>query len=269
VRRRISPLDAAPGAVGALTLVGAFLLLPPEAAPTWTMDRRPNEIVIAKYVGDSIAEGESPPKVLAAARDLPAEFVVAEIGPTQPGRNSRSCPQRLRDDRDGTSLLVSISMGSAAGAVQHGDTTWRRTRGIGFYRVSPEGRYGVGKDQMLRVGCGGRTEMDIAGKPVALGALSTLNSRDDRARRIAKEIKAMIHVEPDAVDLFPQKLRIVVGDTNAVDPDAKAPRRFTGELFERVRAVLGSAAMPETLSVTLRRSGSVWITNMFYNSMEK
>ena len=269
VRRRISPLDAAPGAVGALTLVGAFVLLPPEAAPTWTMDRRPNEVVMAKYVGDSIADGESPPKLVAAARDLPAEFSVAEMGPIPAGQTQRDCPQRLRDDRDGTRLIVRLNTSAAAGAMQHGDTTWRRSRNIGYYGVSPAGRYGVGEEQLLRVGCGGRTRIDVAGKPVDLDALSTLDSRDDRARRIAKEVQALIHVEPMAVDLFQHKLRVVVGDTAAVDADPKAPRDFTRELFGRVRAVLGEAAMPETLAVTVRRGRSTWITNYYYNSMEK
>src|SRR5262249_33956516 len=136
--------------------------------------------------------------------------------------------------------------------------------------VSPEGRYGVGRDQLLRVGCGSSTEIAVAGKPIPLNAVATLDSRDDdRPRRIAAEVVSLIHVEPLAVDLFKGRLEIFVGDTMAIGPSSEAPWDFVHSVFRRSREVIGRAAMPETLSVSLRRSRDQWITLYYYASMEK
>jgi hypothetical protein len=271
IRRRPVFLEVGSGVVGATALVGSIALLPPEAPARPVPDRSTASQVrvIAKYVGDSIAEGE-PPVVVAAARDLPPVFSVAEMGATSRPGSVTECPRRLRDDRDGTMLQVSVSRSSVASMTQHGDTVWTHMRALGYYMVRPEGRYGVGREQLLRVGCGSSTEIAVAGKPIPSNAVATLDSPDDdRPRRIAAEIVSLIHVEPLAVDLFKGRLEIFVGDTTAFDASSDADWDFVRSVFRRSRDVIGRAAMPETLSVSMRRSRDRWITLYYYASMAK
>lgn len=271
VRRRPAFLEVGSGVVGATALVGSIALLPPLGPARSVLDL-PNTSQVrasAKYVGDSIAEGD-PPVVVAAARDLPPVFSVAEMGKTPRPGSATDCPRRLRDDRDGTVLQVSVSTSGIASMIQRGDTVWTHVRALGYYLVRPEGNYGVGREQLLRVGCGSSTEIAVAGKPISSGAVATLDSRDDdRPRRIADEIVSLIHVEPLAVDLFKGRLEIVVGDTTAISSSGEADWDFVHSMFRRSRDVIGRAAMPETLSVALRRSRGRWITMYYYASMAK
>jgi hypothetical protein len=268
VGRRPPLLEIGSGVVGATALIGSIALLPPEAParPVLDLPSMSQVRVSAKYVGDSIAQGD-PPVVIAGARDLPPMFSVAEMGTTPRPGSATNCPRRLRDDRDGTVLQVSISMSGVAGVTQRGDTVWTHVRALGYYMVRPEGTYGVGREQLLRVGCGSSTEIAVAGKAIQSDAVATLDSRDDdRPRRIAAEIVSLIHVEPLAVDLFKGRLEIFVGDTTAIDPSGD---NFVDSVFRRSRDVMGRAAMPETLSIAMRRKRDQWITMYYYTSMAK
>ncbi|HEY9225181.1 MAG TPA: M56 family metallopeptidase, partial [Gemmatimonadaceae bacterium] len=268
--RRLSIRDAGVGVLGATALVASILVLPPEA-PARSFPGTSTQVqVFAKYVADSIATNAETPVFVGAARDLPVTFSVEQMRPTPGPRSAVDCPMSLRDDRYGTILRVRRSSGGVANVVRRGDTTWTHVRAIGFYAVRPEGRYGVAANQMLRVGCGSSTEIAIAGVPIPSNALSTLDSRDDdRARRIGRAISSLIRVEPIAVDLYTGRLEIVVGDTTAIASTSDAEWDFTYAVFARARDVLGRAAMPETLSVALRRGRSQWMAMYYYKSMAK
>jgi hypothetical protein len=271
VGRRPPLLEIGSGVVGATALIGSIALLPPEgpARPVLDLPSMSQVRVSARYVGDSIAQGD-PPVVIAAARDLPPVFSVAEMGTTPRPGSATNCPRGLRDDRDGTVLQVSISMSGVAGMTRRGDTVWTHMRALGYYFVRPEGTYGVGREQLLRVGCGSSTEIAVAGKAIQSDAVATLDSRDDdRPRRIAAEIVSLIHVEPLAVDLFKGRLEIFIGDTMAIGPSDDASGDFVDSVFRRSREVIGRAAMPETLSIAMRRKRDQWITMYYYASMAK
>lgn len=271
VRQRAALLDFGSGVISTMAVVGSIALLPPELPARSVLDvaNTAQVRVFPKYVGDSIAEGDRP-VIVAGAHDLPLMFSIAEMVTRPRPGSAIDCPRRLRDDRDSTMLQVSVSTSGVASVTQRGDTTWTHMRAMGYYSVHPDGRYGVGPEQMLRVGCGSSTEIAVAGKPIPSNALATLDSRDDdRPRRIAAEVVSLVHVEPLAVDLFKGRLEIFVGDTTAVGPSSDAAWDFVHDVFRRSRDVIGRAAMPETLSVSLRRKRDQWITMYYYASMAK
>lgn len=88
------------------------------------------------------------------AADLPTTFEVVEwAGGGQPGSGSaESCPVRLRDARDGTTLLLRRSENHSE-RTQEGNTTVTRYRAVGDYEVLTPGRYGLSAAQWLRVDC--------------------------------------------------------------------------------------------------------------------
>jgi beta-lactamase regulating signal transducer with metallopeptidase domain len=268
--RRNLVRDLAMATVSIVAIGASMAFLPPEAPARFAVVGR--SPISAKYVGDSIARGDTPPIIVSAATDLPISFSASKGAQHGPSTNS-VCPRQLRDDRDGTLLNVSISHTSVAGVVQRGDTTWTRVQSIGYYFPVDDGRYGVStkRDETLRVGCGGLTRLMVGDRVIMrTSVVSTLDmSDDDRARRIGNEVTALIHVEPLAVDLYAGRLDVVVGDTAAIGPNTEAPWNFVHAIFDRSRVLLGRAAMPETLAVSVRRSKDRWVTMYYYSSMAK
>lgn len=164
---RISFLSARVGGrmlVAAAAVVAACAVKPPSAtpAPVATIAARPLVPslapslgplpALADRVGDSVAVEDSSgvrpvPSSVRAATDLPSTFLV-QRDPANPDRPGKSqCVERLRDPRDGTELLLSISLSrTVAGAGASPEQ-------IGFYRVLGAPKYGVGQNELLRVGC--------------------------------------------------------------------------------------------------------------------
>ena len=92
------------------------------------------------------------------ASDLPASFAPVEWGsgtttPGAAGAPFEGCASRLRDDRDGTILLLRRSENRRE-VTQQGNTTVTHYRAIGDYEVLTPGRYAVSPSQWLRVECG-------------------------------------------------------------------------------------------------------------------
>jgi beta-lactamase regulating signal transducer with metallopeptidase domain len=261
-------LDMLGAGVGACALAGAITVLPP-AAPARELSgyRRPAQM-LPKNVGDSIAEGESPPKVIAAATNLPASFAVVEYGLPDGKPLVGRCAQRLRDERDDTRLLLSIGRTSTALVVQRADTAWTSIESLGYYMVRPAGRYGVSKEQTLRVGCGAYTRISVGDRDLELVPSATLGSpADDRARLIGARLSADLGVTADEIELGRGRLNIVFTDSAVHVRDDESG--FTRSTFGILRDVLGAAAVPETLAVITHLGKDRWSTSYYYRSMMK
>lgn len=85
------------------------------------------------------------------ARDLPAAFVPVDWGAA--GASREGCATRLRDERDGTTLLLRRSENRRETS-QQGDAVVTNYRATGDYEVLTPGRYGFSAEQWLRVNCG-------------------------------------------------------------------------------------------------------------------
>ena len=91
------------------------------------------------------------------ARDLPAAFAPIEWGAGQAqlpaGASSREgCATRLRDERDGTTLLLRRSENRQETSRER-DAVVTHYRATGDYEVLTPGRYRVSAEQWLRVDC--------------------------------------------------------------------------------------------------------------------
>ncbi len=92
--------------------------------------------------------------VAPALRDLPAAFVPVDWGSAAASAGpAEGCAVRIRDERDGTTLLLRRSE-SRRESSQQGDATVTHYRATGDYEVLTPGRYGLSADQWLRVTCG-------------------------------------------------------------------------------------------------------------------
>jgi hypothetical protein len=267
--RPFKVLDMMTAGAGACAFVGAFALLPPAAPARPLPDFARFVQPLPKNVGDSIAEGEAPPKVVVPARDLPVEFALVEYGPSEDAKPlAARCAQRLRDARDDTRLLLSMSTTSTSAVVQRADTAWTRIESLGYYMVTPTGRYGVANEQTLRVGCGGYTRISVGNRDLDLIPGTTLGSRDDdRARRIGARLSADLRVNADAIELRRGRLNVVVADSTARVRDNEPA--FARNTFAMLRDLLGASAVPETLAVSTRAGKDRWITSYHYWSMMK
>lgn len=93
------------------------------------------------------------------ARDLPTAFVPIDWGSegaASAGAASgprEGCATRLRDERDGTTLLLRRSENRRETS-QQGDALVTHYRATGDYEVLTPGRYGLSAAQWLRVNCG-------------------------------------------------------------------------------------------------------------------
>jgi hypothetical protein len=267
-RRRHAVVDGGRAVFAAASIVGAFVILPP-ALPARMRSRVTEIPVLAQHTGDSIGIIDKTRSItlMGVARDLPKTFA------TVPGDHvdlrDGECPETLRDDRDGTTLRVSTGSTAVSGETQRGDTTWTRQRSVGYYMVRPVGRYGVDSGQVLRVGCGGKTALRIAGQRSPSRALSTLDTpHDDRARRIADAVLPLAHVRPISVELFTGRLDVVFGDTTlARNEDAAWDLRT--KVAHMSRDILGRTAFPETVTVSYRTGRDNWTTLVYYKSMGK
>ena len=91
-------------------------------------------------------------------RDFPAAFVPIEWPADRPptsttGSPSREgCAIRLRDERDGTTLLLRRSENRQE-TTREGDATVTHYRATGDYEVLTPGRYGLTAAEWLRVDC--------------------------------------------------------------------------------------------------------------------
>ena len=85
-----------------------------------------------------------------SASDLPAAFAPIEWGAGAPPREG--CAVRLRDERDGTTLLLRRSE-SRQVSTQEGGATVTHYLATGDYEVLTPGRYGLSASQWLRVNC--------------------------------------------------------------------------------------------------------------------
>ncbi|MEO8029239.1 MAG: hypothetical protein ABI765_00250 [Gemmatimonadota bacterium] len=80
------------------------------------------------------------------AQNLPNRFSIDPDRP--PATGSKGCPVRLLDERDGTRLVLIRSV--AVPPLSGGDMA------LGDYRIEPEGHYGLGPQELLRVQCPSR-----------------------------------------------------------------------------------------------------------------
>jgi hypothetical protein len=263
------PFDLLSAGAGTLALAAAVAVLPPAADARQLAGYGGAVTPLPKNVGDSIAEGESPPRVVAAARGLPPVFSVVDYGPADQTKPlAAKCAGRLRDDRDGTRLLLTMGTTTTSLVVERADTAWNRIQSFGFYIVTPSGRYGVANDQTLRVGCGAFTRVSVGDRDLELIPGATLDSPDDdRARRVAAGFAAQLHLAADAAELRSGRLDVVFTDTTATIPSADAA--FGRRAFVVLREVLGATAVPETLAVSWRRGKHSWSTSYYYWSMQK
>ncbi|MGH7617505.1 MAG: M56 family metallopeptidase [Gemmatimonadaceae bacterium] len=255
----------------ACALAAAVAILPP-AAPARTT-RTPASVLqtLPKNVGDSIAEGESRPKVIAAASGLPAAFTTVEYGPAELERPlAGRCAERLRDDRDDARLQVMMSTTSTSTVVQRADTAWTRIESVGYYAVRPAGRYGVSAGQTLRVGCGGYTRVSVGGRDVELVPPVTDESRDDdRARQISQRMAGGLHLTPTLIELRRGRLNVAFADLTTLRA-GDAADVFASNTFGILRDVFNAPdAVPETLAVSIRVGPSAWTTHFYYRSMQK
>ncbi|MEP6496297.1 MAG: M56 family metallopeptidase [bacterium] len=270
-QRHLSPRHAGIAAFGLVVAVGSLGILPPQAPARELPGYSPSTVILAKNVGDSIATGED--RVISGkATDLPAVFTLVEYSVTGPGSlpTPGRCASRLRDGRDGTTLLLRMSSTATVSVVQRGDTSWTRITSLGFFSADPVGRYGVNADQFLRVGCGAFTRINVGGRdvdPTAIGDLET--NGDDRARQIAAELFALTHLTPDAVELRGQRLDVTFTDSvAAVSRINDAGRAWVQQTFALAERILGDSAMPETLTFTIRWPNLQKRTLYYYKSMQ-
>ena len=90
-----------------------------------------------------------------AAAPYPAAFTPVEWGAAASGAPGaqEGCAVSIRDDRDGTMLLLRRSE-SRRETTREGDATVTHYRATGDYEVLTPGRYGITANQWLRVNCG-------------------------------------------------------------------------------------------------------------------
>ena len=266
------------GVACAAATMAVFVVTPPMPAARLAHSL-PGAVMLAKSVADSVANdpldeaATARPhanRILAAARDLPPQFVVEDPGAM---RNqlplAGRCATWLRDPRNGIRLQLRTARGSTGAVVQHGDTAWTRITQTGFYRVSLPGAYGLAAGELLRVGCGTATKVTIARQVAPSSALSDLESQsDDRARRIAKAVAAAIAYTPDEVELYQGRLNIAISEPD-VDWMKQNPEErwaMTRRTWEAARDVLGRAAMPETLAFSMSFKAGTGVTLVYYSS---
>lgn len=266
-RRRHAAIDGGRAVFAAASIAGAFVILPP-ALPARMTSRVTDVPVLAQHTGDSIGVIDETRSItlVGIARDLPLSFaIIAANVELKDGE----CPGELRDDRDGTTLRRSSASTAVTGETHRGDTTWTRQRSVGYYRVRPVGRYGVDAGQVLRIGCGGKTAVRVAGQRTPPRAVSTLDTpNDDRARRIADAVLPLAHVRPISVELFVGRLDVVFGDTTVAKGDV-AKWDLRTKIAQTSRDVLGPAAFPETVTVSYRMGRDNWTTLVYYKSYPK
>lgn len=262
-------VDAGRVALAGATFAGAFLILPPTPPAKATFSQFSDIPVAAQQTADSIAtfSANHLGTLVGAAHDLPRRFAIANPDATE--LRDGECPTELRDDRDGTVLRRSVAHTATTGSVSRGDTTWTRQRAVGFYMVRPVGRYGVAEGQRLRIACGGKTIVKVAGHKAPSSAISTLESpTDDRARRIADAVTPLAHARPIAVDLTVGRLDVVFGDTTVARDDDVA-WDLRRQIARKSGEVLGYAALPETVTVSYRTGRDAWRTLVYYKSADK
>lgn len=265
VQRRLSPRSTGLAALGLVVAGGSLVVLPPEAPARSLPAYARQTPILAKNVGDSIALIDDPATV-GIATNLPSVFTVVE-NPNMSTDNLPStarCAQRLRDDRDGTNLLLRMSTISTISVIQRADTSWTNNASVGYFGVDPVGRYGVAVGHTLRVGCGTFTRVSVGGQDVNLPPVADLATHDDaRARNIAREMSALLHLEPDAVELRGGRLDVLVTDSiAAATPNADVDWTRVRGTSAIARSILGQAAMAETLAFTVR--GGRWLKRTFY-----
>jgi hypothetical protein len=120
------------------------------------MRRTANLLAAATCAGALLVSSCARSRAPRGATDLPAAFVPIEWAP-EPAPASgtpprEGCAVRLRDERDGTILLLRRSENRRE-TTQQGGTTVTHYRAVGDYEVLTPGRYGLSGAQWLRVDC--------------------------------------------------------------------------------------------------------------------
>ncbi|MGH7593563.1 MAG: M56 family metallopeptidase [Gemmatimonadales bacterium] len=134
----VSPAPAAVGAFADWQLVG-------ESAP---------------LTGDSVVLNDGTLVPRRTAIGLPREFAIAP-SPSGGTAGSSTCPPFLRDSSSGATLQIAVEVRPQTAVIHAGDGTV-----VGFYAVSPVGRYGVPKDAWLRVRCSRPRQLQLLGSYV-------------------------------------------------------------------------------------------------------
>ncbi len=124
------------------------------------MRRTIQSITAAVCLGAFITSGcaRSRSRPAGGLTDLPGAFVPIEWAPERAaspgtaGPTREGCATRLRDERDGTTLLLRRSENRQE-SVQEGGATVSRYLATGDYEVLTPGRYGLTSTQWLRVDC--------------------------------------------------------------------------------------------------------------------
>jgi hypothetical protein len=122
------------------------------------MKRITNLLIATTCAGAVLVSGCARSRAARGTRDLPASFVPIEWAPG-PARSpdaaaapQEGCAIRLRDERDGTTLLLRRSENRRQSAQERGATVTRYLA-TGDYEVLTPGRYGLSAAQWLRVDC--------------------------------------------------------------------------------------------------------------------
>lgn len=106
-------------------------------------------LALSGCVADTeVTRAEEYSEDLPAAVGAPAAFVVDESRSDPGSREIGDCPPFLTDRNDGVRLRLSTSRRVSR---RDGDTTF--VRGYGDYFVEPDGSYGIGAGELLRVDC--------------------------------------------------------------------------------------------------------------------
>jgi hypothetical protein len=121
--------------------------------------RRTTDVLIAAVTVTAVlASGCARSRGPRNTRDFPAAFVPIEWAAERPPSTSTNVPSRegcairLRDERDGTTLLLRRSENRQESS-REGGATVTVYRAIGDYEVLTPGRYGLTAGEWLRVDC--------------------------------------------------------------------------------------------------------------------
>ena len=122
------------------------------------MSRIASYLIAAVCVAGILVSGCHRSRGARNTRDFPAAFVPIEWPADRPasvtagGAPREGCAIRLRDERDGTTLLLRRSENRLE-TTREGDATVTHYRAAGDYEVLTPGRYGLSAAEWLRVDC--------------------------------------------------------------------------------------------------------------------
>lgn len=249
--QRFTAIRFAANAALAVLLVGSSVaMLPPSPPAAQLSIATEPAVLLARNAGDSIAEGR-PPRIVGAASGLPARFSVLApaAGVDAVAPPVAQCAIRLRDDRDGTTLVNRTTSGRTVSVTQRNDTAWTRIEQVAYYAPSPENRYGLRDGQLLRVGCGGYTRIRVAGRDVQLVAPASMTAELSAAREnLIDRLKSQLQLDPEAVEVRPSFAHVVIADSAL----AHAKGDTAWHLLRAIgRTATAAGLAPDTIVLTM------------------